>query len=92
MFCELLDISPVVTNHQWNKKEFGVIMSKYKESQLVVISNEDDASKSLLYLHGENIEYNKKKDIVSNIEFEAIIISVKNNFFHKRMMDFMNKL
>ena len=45
-------------------------MSKYKYSQLGVISNEDVANASLVYLHGDNIEDYYKQDIVTNIEFE----------------------
>ena len=35
-------------------------MSKDKYSQLVVISNEDVASTSFIYLHGNNIEDSEK--------------------------------
>ena len=52
-------------------------MSKSKESQLVVNSNEDVASASLLSLQGNNIEDYEKLDIVSNTEFEVIIPSIK---------------
>ena len=67
-------------------------MSKYKDYQLVVISNEDVADVSLLSLHGENIEDSDKQDIVTNIKLEAIIPSYKRNFFHKLMVDFLNKI
>ena len=45
-------------------------MSKYKYSQLGVISHEDVANASLVYLHSDNIEDYYKQDIVTNIEFE----------------------
>ena len=42
-------------------------MSKNKESQLVVRSNENVADSSFLYLRGDNIKDSDKQDIVSNI-------------------------
>ena len=42
-------------------------MSKNKESQLVVIINENVAAVSFIYFHVKNIEYSEKQDIVSNI-------------------------
>ena len=62
------------------------------ESQLVVNSNEYVASELLIYLHEEKIEDSDKQDIVSNIEFEAIKPSIKNNLFYHCMMDFVSKL
>ena len=46
----------------------------------------------MIYLHINTIGNSDKQDIVTNIEFEAIITSIKNNFFHQRMMIFVNKL
>ena len=63
-------------------------MSKNKESQLFVISNEDVAPVSLMYLHGDNIEDSDKQDIFKNIWFESITPSIKKNYFCQRMMDF----
>ena len=34
----------------------------------------------------------EKQDIVTNIQFVAIVPSIKNNFFYHRMVYFMNKL
>ena len=82
----------VFIDYQWKKVELCVIMSKSKESQLVVNSNEDVASASLLSLQGNNIEDYEKLDIVSNTEFEVIIPSIKINFFHRRMMNSVNEL
>ena len=62
------------------------------ESQWVVNSNEYVASELLIYLHGDKIEDSDKQDIVSNIEFESIKPSIKNNLFYQRMMNFVNKL
>ena len=74
------------------KKELGIIISKNIEYQLVVGSNEYVAAASLITLHGDNIEEYDKQDIVTNIEFEAILPSIKKHFFHQRMVDFLNKL
>ena len=30
--------------------------------------------------------------MVTNIQFESIVLSIKNYFFHQRMVDFLNKL
>ena len=51
-------------------------MSKNISSQLVVSSNEDVADASFIYLHSDNIEDSGKQDIVSNINFVAIIFSI----------------
>ena len=67
-------------------------MSKNKDSQLVVGSNEDVAAALLLTLHGDIIEDFDKQDIVTNIEFESIVPSIKNYLFHQCMVDFVNKL
>ena len=50
---------------------------------MVVNRNEDVADVSLLYSHGENNGKPEKRDIVTNIEFEAIVSSTKNHFFHQ---------
>ena len=52
---------------------------------MVVRSNEYVADTLLIYLCGDNIEDTEKHEIVKNIKFEAIIISIKNNFFHHHM-------
>ena len=64
-------------------------LCKNKESQLVVISNEYVTDVSFIYLHEHNIEYYDKQDLVSNNEFEAITPSIKNDFFHQRMINFL---
>ena len=46
----------------------------------------------MIYLHFYTIGDSEKQDIVTNIECEAIIPSIKNNFFHQRMVDYLNKL
>ena len=46
----------------------------------------------MLYLHGDNIEDEEKQGIVTNIEFEAMIISIKKKFLHKCMVGFADKL
>ena len=56
-------------------------MSKNKETQLIVLS-----------LNGNNIGYSDRQDIVSKKSFESIITSIKKNFFHQRMMIFINNL
>ena len=66
-------------------------MTNNKDSQFFVRSNEDVAGELLLYLHGDKIEYYEKQDTVTNIIFVSIIPSVKNNFFHRRMVGFVNK-
>ena len=43
-------------------------------------------------MNGNNIEDCDKQDIVTNIEFEAILPSIKNYYFHQCMVDFVNKL
>ena len=55
-------------------------------------SNEDVASAPLLTLYGEIIEESYKQEIVTNIEFEAIVTSIKKYFFHQHMVYSMNKL
>ena len=67
-------------------------MSKYKDSQLVVSSNEYFAAASLIYLNGNNIEDDDKQEIVTNIKFKSIIPSIKNKCFHQRMVYFLDKL
>ena len=59
---------------------------------MVVNINEYVVSESFLSVHGDNIEEYYKQDIVSKIEFEAIITSIKMNFFHQHMMNIVNKL
>ena len=48
-------------------------MSKKLESLLYYVSNEYVAAASSLTLHVNNIEESDKKDIVTNIEIEAIV-------------------
>ena len=67
-------------------------MSRDKYDPLVVRINEDVAFASLFYFHGEKNEDNEKQDIIINIEFEAIVPSIKKSFFHQRMVSFVNKL
>ena len=50
------------------------------ESKLVVGSDEGAAAASLLTLYGNNIEEYDKEDIITNIEFEAIVPSIKKYF------------
>ena len=45
----------------------------------------------MLTLYDEKIEESDKQDIVTNIEFEAMVPSIKRYFFHKHMVDFLNK-
>ena len=59
---------------------------------MVVKSTKDVASELLVSLHGDNIEYYDKQDMVTNIDFEARIPSIKKNFFHQHMVDIANKL
>ena len=59
---------------------------------MVVRSNENFAAASLFNLCGGNIEDSDKQDIVTNIEFEAILPSIKKRFFCQRMVGFGNKL
>ena len=67
------------------------LCKKYK-NQLNVGSHEYVAAASFLTLHDDNIEKYEKQDIVTKIEFEFILASIKNCFFHQRMVDFMNKV
>ena len=46
----------------------------------------------MLNFCGGKIQESEKQDIVTNIEFEAIVTSIKKYFFHQRMVDFVNKL
>ena len=50
-----------------------IILSKDTYYPLVVVINEDVAAASLLSLNGNNKKYSEKQDIVTNIEFEAVI-------------------
>ena len=59
---------------------------------MVVGSNADVEAASLIYLHGKKTEYSYKQDIVSNMEFETIIPSIKKYFFHQCMVNFVNKI
>ena len=59
---------------------------------MVVSSNEDVAYVSLLCLNDNNIEDYEKQDIVTNIEFETIISSIKKDLFNQRMVGFVNKI
>ena len=54
-------------------------------------SNEDVAAASLLIFHDDNIEESDKPDIVTNIELESIIPSIKRYSFHQCMVDFVEK-
>ena len=67
-------------------------MSMDKYSQLVVSSNEDVTAESLLSLHGDNIEYSVKQDMVTNMGFEAITPPIQKNLFHQCTVYFANKL
>ena len=69
-----------------------IIMSKDTDYPLFFIRNEDYEYLSLIYLHGKSNKDSGKQDIVTNIEFEAIVTSIKKNFFHEHMVDFSNKL
>ena len=68
------------------------MMSKNKDFQLVVGINKYAEAAPFIFFHGDNIKDSKKQDIVSNIKFEAIITSIKNNFLHQRMAIFLNKV
>ena len=81
-----------IMNYQWKKEELCVIISKIKQYQLVVSSNEGLAAASLLSFHIKNIKDYDIEYIVSKTKFEAIISPIKNNSFHHRMMIFLNKL
>ena len=59
---------------------------------MIVGINEYAADASLLNLNFDNIEEYDKKYIVTNIQFEAIVPSIKKYFFHHRMVDFASKL
>ena len=50
---------------------------------MVVSRNECVTSASLIYWHVENNKKLEKLYIVTNIEFEAIVSSTKNHFFHQ---------
>ena len=65
---------------------------KKNESPLVIISNEDVSAASLLCFNRDKIEDSYRQDIVSNIIFESIITSIKNNFFNQRTMNTVNKI
>ena len=54
--------------------------------------NEDVAAASFLNLHDNSIEYFDKQVMVTNIESEAILPSIKKYLFHQCMVDFLNKL
>ena len=66
--------------------------SKNKSYQFVVSSNKYVAAASLISLHGESNEDSEKQYIVSNIESESVIPSIKKNLFHQRMIYFVNEL
>ena len=55
-------------------------------------SNEDVTDASFLTLHVNNVEEYDKQERVSNIEFEDIVTSIKNDFFLQSMACFVNKL
>ena len=59
---------------------------------MVVVINGDVASASFITLHGKNIGESEKKDIVTNIDFETMVHSIKRQFFHRRMVHLVNKL
>ena len=67
-------------------------MSKDRYYKLVVSSNKYVASASLIYLYVNTIGDFDKQEIVTNIEFEAMIPSIKNNLFYQRMVDFFNRI
>ena len=48
--------------------------------------NEDVAAAPLLYFNGGNYEELEQHEMVANIDFEAIVYSTRNNFFHKQMI------
>ena len=60
-------------------------MSKNKGYKLVAVSNEDVASASFIYLHGNNIKYYYKQDIVLSTESEAIDV-VQPNKHNRRLL------
>ena len=62
-------------------------MSKDKYYQCVVTSNDDVEAIILISLYGYRIGDYDNQYIVTNITFEEIIPSIKNNFVHQRMID-----
>ena len=59
---------------------------------MVLGNNEYVAALSLITLHGDNIKDSDQQDIVTNVNFEAILPSIKLYVFHQGMVDFANKL
>ena len=43
-------------------------------------------------MHGNNIGDDEKQEMVTNIDFKAIITSIKKIFFHQHMFDFVNEI
>ena len=66
-------------------------MSKDIDYLVVISINEDFIATSLLSMYNENNKDNEKQGIVTNIEFEFIILSIKKYFFHQSMIDFVHK-
>ena len=66
-------------------------MSKDTYHPLVVRLNQDIPYASLIPLHGENNVDSEKQYIVTNMEFEAIVLPIKKKHY-QHMVDFVNKL
>ena len=43
-------------------------------------------------MHGKKVEDDEKQEIFSITEFEVTMPSIKNNSFHQRMMNFVNRI
>ena len=67
-------------------------MQKNIEYTFIVGRNEDVAAASFFTLYEDNIEEYDKQDIVTNIEFYAIVPSIRKYFFNQRMVGFLNKI
>ena len=66
-------------------------MSKDKYYSVVVVRNEDVTAAALIYLHGKNNENTEKQDIVTNMEFESIVNSIKITSFSNAWFMFFLK-
>ena len=64
--------------------EEGIFRYHYVKKYIYILvfgSNKDVVAASLINLHGKNTEESDKQDVVTNIEFEAIVPIIKISYF-----------
>ena len=59
---------------------------------MVAVRNEYVSAASFISLNGGNYRESEQHDMVANIDFESVVTARKMNFFHQKMIYFVNRL